>query len=196
MRTITACQGSAVCKSGLIDSTKLAIELDKRYYGRKLPHKFKIGITGCHNNCLKAEENDLGIKGGIKPKWTKDNCKFCGACEAFCRYGALKVDKSDKTLKYDKKNCTMCGRCVKACNVKAMEGKSGYLVYFGGLFGNRIAIGKQLLHSPLNKSKLHKAIEATLNFFEANAKPKERLCTTLDRVGWDVFENELKDSLK
>ncbi|MFR0781422.1 MAG: hypothetical protein ACLSHP_00200 [Coprococcus sp.] len=28
-----------------------------------LPHKFKFGVTGCQNNCLKAEENDVGIKG-------------------------------------------------------------------------------------------------------------------------------------
>ena len=196
VRTITACQGSAVCKSGLIDSTKLAIELDKQYYGRKLPHKFKIGVTGCHNNCLKAEENDLGIKGGIEPKWVKNSCTYCGACESVCRYDALKVNIAEKTLNYDKNNCTMCGRCVKICRNKAMEGESGYLVYHGGLFGNRIVIGRQLISVPLTKAKLHKVIEATLNFFEANAKSKERLCTTLDRVGWDLLEEQLHDVLK
>ena len=62
VRTVTACQGSAVCPSGLIDTTALAEELDERFGGREAPHKFKLGITGCRNNCLKAEENDLGFK--------------------------------------------------------------------------------------------------------------------------------------
>jgi dissimilatory sulfite reductase (desulfoviridin) alpha/beta subunit len=196
VRTITACQGSAVCKSGLIDTTKLAVELDKLYYGRKLPHKFKIGITGCRNNCLKAEENDLGIKGGTKPKWSAENCSYCGACAAVCRTNAITVNKDDKTLKYDKNNCNMCGRCVKACPTKAWEGKSGYVIYFGGLFGNRIAIGKQLLPLVLTKSKLHKVIEATLTFFETHGKAKERFCNTLDRVGWDLFAKSLKEAIK
>lgn len=66
VRTITACQGQAVCPSGCIDTYALAKELDDRYFAMELPHKFKFGITGCQNNCLKSEENDLGIKGGIK----------------------------------------------------------------------------------------------------------------------------------
>ena len=39
VRTITACQGTAVCPSGLIDTVKLAHEFDKRYGGRELPHR-------------------------------------------------------------------------------------------------------------------------------------------------------------
>lgn len=57
VRTVTACQGSSICGSGLIETTELAKELDRKYFGKDLPHKFKIGITGCRNNCLKAEEN-------------------------------------------------------------------------------------------------------------------------------------------
>ena len=59
VRTITACQGAAICPSGCIDTYALAEELDERYFGRELPHKFKFGVTGCQNNCLKAEENDV-----------------------------------------------------------------------------------------------------------------------------------------
>ena len=61
VRTITACQGSEVCPNGCIETEELARELNDRYFGRELPHKFKFGITGCQNNCLKAEENDVGI---------------------------------------------------------------------------------------------------------------------------------------
>ena len=43
VRTITACQGSEICPSGCIDTYTLAKELDERYFGRELPHKFKFG---------------------------------------------------------------------------------------------------------------------------------------------------------
>ncbi|MDR2442824.1 MAG: coenzyme F420 hydrogenase, partial [Deltaproteobacteria bacterium] len=60
VRTVTACQGSEICPSGCIPTLSLAKELSDRYYGKQLPHKFKFGVTGCQNNCLKAEENDMG----------------------------------------------------------------------------------------------------------------------------------------
>ena len=68
VRTVTACQGNAVCPSGNIDTQDIAKKLDERYFGRELPHKFKFGVTGCRNNCLKAEENDVGIKGATDRK--------------------------------------------------------------------------------------------------------------------------------
>ena len=80
VRTITACQGSEVCPSGCIDTYTLAKELDARYFGRELPHKFKFGVTGCQNNCLKAEENDVGIKGGMNIAYKEDDCISCGVC--------------------------------------------------------------------------------------------------------------------
>lgn len=85
VRTITACQGQAVCPSGCIDTYALAKELDDRYFAMELPHKFKFGITGCQNNCLKSEENDLGIKGGIKVDWRESDCIGCGVCVKACR---------------------------------------------------------------------------------------------------------------
>ncbi len=88
VRTVTACQGNAICPSGCIDTYELAKELDDRYFARELPHKFKFGITGCQNNCLKAEENDLGIKGGIKATWKEDACIGCGVCVKACRTNA------------------------------------------------------------------------------------------------------------
>ena len=78
VRTITACQGAAICPSGCIDTYALAKELDDRYFAKELPHKFKFGITGCQNNCLKSEENDVGIKGGIQVQWKESDCIQCG----------------------------------------------------------------------------------------------------------------------
>lgn len=195
VRTITACQGCTICPGGLIDTSDIAREFDKRYYARELPHKFKLGITGCRNNCLKAEENDLGVKGGMKPEWVEGKCSFCGLCEAVCPTKVIKVQKQDKKVLFDEKGCIYCGKCVKACPVGAWEGKSGFVIYFGGLFGNRISIGKQLLPIIYDKETLHKVVETTLEFFKKHGKQSERFGNTLDRVGWDLLENELQEAL-
>ncbi|MCX7923533.1 MAG: 4Fe-4S binding protein [Clostridia bacterium] len=195
VRTITACQGCTVCKSGLIDTTELAGEIDEKYYAKPLPHKFKIGITGCRNNCLKAEENDIGIKGGMKPQWSEDKCTFCGLCQNVCRAKAITVEKQEKKLTFDESKCEMCGRCVKICPTKAWTGESGFVVYVGGLFGNRIQIGKQLIPIVFTKEQLFKVVEAAMEFFNKHGKPKERFGDTLKRVGWKKLEKVLKEVL-
>ncbi|MBP2656075.1 MAG: nitrite and sulphite reductase 4Fe-4S region [Firmicutes bacterium] len=195
VRTITACQGRALCVHGLIDTTDLVKEFDQRYGGRELPHKFKLGITGCRNNCLKAEENDLGVKGGVLPEWEKNKCNFCGLCEAICPAKAITVNKQGQDLGFSQAACNYCGRCVKACPVDAWNGKSGFIVFFGGLFGNRIAIGKQLLPIIFERDDLHKVIETTLAFFAKHGKQSERFGNTLERVGWNLLESELAEVL-
>lgn len=196
VRTVTACQGSAVCPSGLIDTTFLAREFDQRYYARELPHKFKLGITGCRNNCLKPEENDLGVKGGMKPLWIEGSCNFCGLCEAVCREQSITVDKQQKKITFNENTCNYCGRCVKGCPVGAWVGRSGFIVYFGGMFGNRIVIGRQLLPILFSVEELHRVVETTLQFFNKHGKSSERFANTLDRVGWDQFQRELEKALE
>jgi len=196
VRTITACQGNTICPSGLIDTTSLAQELDEKYFARDLPHKFKIGITGCRNNCLKAEENDLGVKGGLKPYWYGEQCIFCGLCEAVCPTKVITIDKNEQKLEYEESGCNYCGRCVKSCPTDAWEGKSGFLVSFGGLFGNKISVGKQMLPIIFSTEVLHKVIEATLDFFDKHGKQGERFANTLDRVGWGLLEKELQEVMK
>lgn len=193
VRTITACQGNRVCSSGLIDTTELAIEFDERYFAMELPHKFKLGITGCRNNCLKAEENDLGVKGGIEPSWNESLCTYCGLCEAVCPVKAIKVDKKNRNLSFNLDDCIYCGKCVKSCPFDAWEGKAGFIISFGGLFGNRISVGRQIVPILFDKEDVHKVVEITLDFFNRYGKPNERFGNTLDRVGWILLEKELKE---
>jgi dissimilatory sulfite reductase (desulfoviridin) alpha/beta subunit len=66
VRSIVACPGS-YCAHGAIDSQGLANRLHARVGLRaKLPHKFKIGISGCRNGCTKPIENDFGVMGQAK----------------------------------------------------------------------------------------------------------------------------------
>lgn len=192
VRTVTACQGSEVCPSGCIDTYELAKELDKRYFGRELPHKFKFGVTGCQNNCLKAEENDLGVKGGMVVSYDKAACINCGVCVKACREGALTATEDGIVL--DAQKCNNCGRCVKSCPVDAWKGERGYIVSFGGLFGNKIYKGENIVPIIKDKETLFRVADAAIKFFEDNAKAGERFRLTLQRVGEEKFEQVIKEA--
>ena len=187
VRTVTACQGSEICPSGCIDTYSLAQELDEHYFGLELPHKFKFGVTGCQNNCLKAEENDIGIKGGMEVSWVEDKCIGCGVCEK-----AIKCEGNKVTINRDQ--CNYCGRCVKSCPTDAWEGNSGYLVSFGGLFGNQIYKGEQLLPIVHDKETLFRVTDAAIDFFRDHANPGERFRLTLQRVGEVEFRKKIREA--
>ncbi|MCQ2493344.1 MAG: 4Fe-4S binding protein [Lachnospiraceae bacterium] len=190
VRTVTACQGAAVCPSGCIDTYTLAKEFDERYFGRELPHKFKFGFTGCQNNCLKAEENDLGVKGGFLIDYKPEDCISCGVCVKACREGALSM--VDGKVVIDKEKCNNCGRCVKACPADSWNYEPGYIVSFGGLFGNKIYKGEQIVPIIKDKETLFRVADAAIKFFEDYANPGERFRLTLQRVGEEEFRKAIR----
>ncbi|MBR1693753.1 MAG: 4Fe-4S binding protein [Lachnospiraceae bacterium] len=192
VRTVTACQGSEICPSGCIDTYGLSQELDERYFGRELPHKFKFGVTGCQNNCLKAEENDLGIKGGMVISYIREACINCGVCVKACREGALTA--TENGIELDASKCNHCGRCVKSCPTDAWKGESGYIVSFGGLFGNKIYKGENIVPIIRDKETLFRVADAAIEFFEEHANPGERFRLTLQRVGEEEFRKKIEEA--
>lgn len=191
VRTVTGCQGNQICPSGCIDSYDIALKLDKRYFGRELPHKFKFGVTGCQNNCLKAEENDVGVKGGMDVHCDNNECIKCGVCVKACRENAITLDK-EKGITMDATKCNNCGRCVKSCPTGAWKGESGFIVSFGGLFGNKIYKGEHIVPFIKDEETLFRVTDAAINWFEANAKPGERFRFTLQRVGEGDFRKKIQ----
>lgn len=190
VRTVTACQGNEICPSGNIDTYHIAKELNDRYFGRELPHKFKFGVTGCQNNCLKAEENDVGIKGAAQVTWKEDACIQCGVCEKACREKAITLE--DNQVKVDDSKCNFCGRCAKSCPTDAWDVKEAYLLSFGGTFGNSISKGESLLPLITSEEQLFRVTDAAIQFFDDYGKAGERFKFTIDRVGKDHLYEVLK----
>lgn len=61
VRSIKACPGKTFCRLAKGDSLALGMELNKKYHGMKLPWKFKIGVSGCPNQCAENCIKDLGF---------------------------------------------------------------------------------------------------------------------------------------
>ena len=70
VRPIMSCKGT-LCPRGLIDTFALSEKLHLKFYvgwhGVALPGKFKIGVGGCPNNCVKPDLNDVGVTGTVLP---------------------------------------------------------------------------------------------------------------------------------
>ena len=58
VRPVVSCKGTT-CQYGLIDTYGLSEKIHERFFmgysDTALPHKFKIAVGGCPNNCLKPE---------------------------------------------------------------------------------------------------------------------------------------------
>lgn len=66
VRSVKICPGTTFCKRGQQDSVTLGLEMDTRYHGKELPWKFKMGVSGCANDCSEACIKDLGLIGTVK----------------------------------------------------------------------------------------------------------------------------------
>jgi len=66
VRSIKICPGTSFCRLGMQDAVGVGLHLDEKYHGMPLPYKFKIGVSGCPNNCSEASIKDLGIVGAAK----------------------------------------------------------------------------------------------------------------------------------
>lgn len=182
-KQVTSCQGTQSCPAGIIDSPSIAREIDRRHGGRELPNKITCSVTGCPNNCMKVDANDIGIKGAVEPQFIVANCIYCGACARVCPVGAIAVDRKNMTWTIDRLKCINCGRCVKACRKSALRGEVGYKIYFAG---------NDFLPMIRDEETLYKIIDAAVNYFAEHTKTRERLSKMLARLGVEDFKGQLQ----
>ena len=76
----------------------------------------------------------------------------------------------------------------------AWDVTTGYLVSFGGLFGNRIHKGQEVVPVIKDEETLFRVTDAAIQFFDDNANPSERFQFTIERVGEDKFEKVIKEA--
>lgn len=193
IRPVVSCKGTT-CQYGLIDTYALSLEIHKRFFegysSVKLPHKFKIAVGGCPNNCVKPDLNDIGIVGQRIPHILPDQCKGCQLCVKECPIHVISMQ--EKTAVIDAAQCNHCGRCIKKCPFQAIETQcTGYQIYLGGRWGKRTAMGRPLSRILTSQDEVFELIEKCLLLFKAYGQPKERFADTITRLGLEQVENLL-----
>ena len=195
VRPVVSCKGTT-CQYGLLDSYAVSEEIYRRFYeGYRevaLPHKFKIAVGGCPNNCVKPDLNDVGIIGPRIPNVNADVCKGCKKCaiEAACPNKVAKV--VDGKIQIDKNICKNCGRCVGKCPFHTIEdGTYGYKIYVGGRWGKKVSKGRALSKIFTSKEEALDVVEKAILFFRDHGNKGERFAETIERIGFENVEKEL-----
>ena len=192
VRPITACKGTT-CVYGNIDTQALAkVIYDKFYIGMrdvKLPHKFKIGVGGCPNSCMKPSLNDVGVEGCRAFSFDSELCRGCKKCAVAesCPTKAVSVVNGKAVI--DTSKCTSCGVCVGKCPFGAVpkEAASVCRIFVGGTWGKTQRMGT-LLNSVYSADEVPSVIEKVMLWYKENGYVKERLGATVDRIGTDALE--------
>lgn len=195
VRPVVSCKGTT-CQYGLMDTYGLSERIHERFYhgygSVKLPHKFKIAVGGCPNNCVKPNLNDFGIVGQRVPVIDLEKCKGCMKCQVaqVCPVGAAQV--VDGRLVIDREKCNNCGRCVGKCPFKILSGSAwGYRVYIGGRWGKKVAHGQLLDRIFQDEEEVLSVLEKAILLFREQGETGERFADTVDRLGFENVQAQL-----
>lgn len=195
VRPVVSCKGTT-CQYGLVDTFALSEKIHEIYYKGwhdvTLPHKFKIAVGGCPNNCVKPDLNDLGIIGQRVPEIDLSKCRSCKVCqvEKACPIHVSKL--TDGKITIDENECNHCGRCVGKCPFGAIGEKTvGYKIYIGGRWGKKVAHGKPIRHVFTGEDEVLAAIEKALLIFRDEGVTGERFADTVERLGFDYVEDKI-----
>ena len=189
VRPVVACKGTS-CQFGLIDTFGLSEKIHERFYKGyrqvRLPHKFKIGVGGCPNNCVKPTLNDLGIMGQRVSVADVEKCRGCKTCqlEKACPVKVAHVEEGKLVI--DPEQCKNCGRCVGKCPFHVTDNYiNGYRVYLGGRWGKNVANGRAMETLFTSEEEVLSIVEKTILFFKDQGIAGERLSQTMDRIGFE-----------
>lgn len=195
VRPVVSCKGTT-CQYGLCDTFDLSQKIHERFYKGYhtviLPHKFKIAVGGCPNNCVKPTLNDFGIIGQMVPTVNAEKCRGCVKCrlEEACPMKSMKVVEG--IIQVDKTICNNCGRCIGKCMFNVVdEGTPGFKVYIGGRWGKQTAQGMKLGKIFKSEEDVLNVLEKTILLFREKGKTGERLAQTIERLGFKNVEKML-----
>ena len=198
VRPVVSCKGTT-CQYGLYDTYALSEEIHNRFYKGyadvSLPHKFKIAVGGCPNNCVKPDLNDLGIVGARVPGYDPEKCKGCRKCqiETACPIHAAKLVEGKLVI--DPNLCNSCGRCVGKCPFHCNDqGEYGWKIYVGGRWGKRVAHGRMLDKIFTDKAEVLDVVEKAILLFRDQGISGERFADTIERIGFENAQAQLLGS--
>jgi NAD(P)H-nitrite reductase large subunit/rhodanese-related sulfurtransferase len=195
VRPVVSCKGTT-CQYGLIDTFSLSEEIHERFFHGyadvKLPHKFKIAVGGCPNNCVKPDLNDLGIIGQRVPQLNPEKCRGCKVCQVESNCPIKVAALKDGKLVIDENACNHCGRCMGKCPFGVIEDYvNGYRIYIGGRWGKKVAQGRYLDKIFTDKEEVLSVVEKAILLFREQGITGERFADTVARIGFEQVQEQL-----
>jgi NAD(P)H-nitrite reductase large subunit len=130
VRSVKACPGTTFCKRGMQDSLGVGLKLDGKYHGKEVPGKFKMGVSGCPNQCAETCIKDVGLVGM----------------------------------------------------------KNGWRVLVGGNGGGKPRLSQELARDLTTEEALE-LVDKVLEYYQANAKPHQRLGAMIEKMGFEEFKS-------
>jgi len=192
VRIVAACPGEATCRWGIIDTKEVAQYLDTAYFRQETPYKFKLAVTGCPHNCAKANENDIGVMGGIRPAWDASLCTECDLCVNVCPTEAIR--KTDSGYVVESGRCIDCSICTSSCPTGAWTAvQRGYILWLGGTLGKTPRLATKVPGLIDSRELLYRKIDKAIEYYRAVGRKKERFGHTMERVGVDKALKEIID---
>lgn len=201
-RNVSACIGNNVCPFANYNTAELAKRIEKAVFPNDL--HFKIGLTGCPNDCGKARMHDFGIIGMTMPQYNPLRCVTCKACVKGCKslsVNALRVE-NDKIVR-DEEKCIGCGVCVTKCPTRAFtrSKKKYYKLALMGRTGKKNPrLGEDFLIWA-DEENIVKIILNTYKFVKEYIDPKapggkEHIGYIIDRVGFEEYKKWALDGVE
>lgn len=193
-RNVSACIGNRVCPFGNYNTAEFARRIEDAIFPNDL--HFKIALTGCANDCIKARMHDFGIIGMTMPQYDPYRCVTCGACVKGCDKLSVKAlsKENDKVVR-NEELCVGCGVCVTKCPTRAFtRSKQKYyrLTIMGRTGKRNPRLGEDFMVW-VDEDTIIKVILNTYKFVEKyidrNAPGgKEHVGYIIDRVGFAEFK--------
>lgn len=201
-RNVSACIGNNVCPFANYNTTNFAKKIEKAIFPNDL--HFKIALTGCPNDCIKARMHDFGIIGMTEPQFDRDKCVSCGACIKACTKkstGALHPENYRPVRDHSK--CIGCGECVINCPTGAWT-RSKEKYYRLAIMGRTGKKNPRLAEDFIiwvDEESIIKIILNTYKYVEAyidrNAPGgKEHIGYIVDRTGFMEFKKWALEGVK
>jgi sulfite reductase alpha subunit len=206
MRTPSCCVGQARCEWACIDTMNICNELTQHFQDElhrpAFPYKFKIKVAGCACDCVAAiARADLSIIGTWKDNIQIDQAEVKNYASngmdiqkeivEMCPTECMSYENGE--LKIDDAQCNRCMHCIAKMTKALRPGKKrGATILVGskapivvGSLLSWVIVPFMELEPPYDNLK--DLIEKMIEWWDDNAKPRERIGELIEAKGMRPF---------